>query len=118
MEEGTTSRAGPERAAEQNSLRMFVVFPLPGGPRRSLMPEVYNGGGRSRRQTARVKKFQDELPGGAERERGDQGSLWSPSQRTVHLPSLGKPGAWRAGAPSHPAAIMAAAASRPPLPGR
>lgn len=33
----------------------------------------------------------------------------SPSHRTVHDPSSGKPGLFLAGAPSHPAAIMATA---------
>jgi hypothetical protein len=47
-----------------------------------------------------------------------QGIGRRPSERTVHWPSSGKPGAGRDGAPSHPAAIIATAVSRPPLPGR
>ena len=41
-----------------------------------------------------------------------------PSHLTRQLPSAGKPGAGPSGAPSQPAAIMATAASSPPLPGR
>src|SRR5271170_531992 len=46
------------------------------------------------------------------------GAGFKSSQRTVHEPSLGKPGAFRFGAPSQPAAIIATAKSRPPLPGK
>ena len=47
-----------------------------------------------------------------------QGRGARPSARTTHVPSSGKPGAGRAGAPSQPAASSATAESSPPLPGR
>jgi len=37
------------------------------------------------------------------------GAVFSPSHFTTHDPSSGNPGACRAGAPSHPAAIIATA---------
>jgi len=41
----------------------------------------------------------------------DQGAGFKPYQRTAHEPSLGKPDAFWAGAPSQPADVMATASS-------
>ncbi|OHB77947.1 MAG: hypothetical protein A2Z25_12160 [Planctomycetes bacterium RBG_16_55_9] len=48
----------------------------------------------------------------------DYGIGRRPTQRMLHLPLPGKPGAGRGGQPVQPAAIMATAVRRPPLPGR
>ena len=78
------------------------------------------------KQTARAREhsgkraLHDEVPApyfGRHVSSLDQGRPCKPSQRTDQ-PASGNPGACRAGAPSHPAAIMATALRRPPLPGR
>lgn len=54
-------------------------------------------------------KIQLEIFGQMAEQSDNYSAFFSPSHFTTHEPSLGKPGALPAGAPSHPAAIIARA---------